>query len=388
VDLSEDATGPAWAPLRSPRRRLNALRSLCRLLRVRAVPDHDWSSEFPVANIEWDDVVNVAVELWLAPSLCFAVDRQGTKLPPDVAERLREYFRVNTLRNLRFRQECTEAVEVLNGIGVVPLLLKGGASLVDGSAQALGERFMNDVDIGVPAESIDVTVKALGAIGYRPWESEPGVHPFEVSLVKRGAPGAIDVHIELGVRPIPSLLSMADAWSAGTVVSIGIGGARIMSPTHQVLHNVLHSIVQDMDHLAGTMPLRQLVTLARLEQVHGELVEWAIVQRAMAACGQSSALRDHLWLAHQLVGMPLPAPIGGGVGERFHETRAMANFSFVRAAHLQRRVLLGLERRRLDDFYGHGNRPLKLMAARVRHATHIVRRDGFRLVREVAGHSR
>jgi hypothetical protein len=379
--VSDYATEPTWAPLRSPHRRIRALHSLCRLLRVQRDPPLTGPCAVGASESDWGDVVAVAVELWLAPSMWCATQRFTGDIAPGIVESLHEYYRVNTLRNLRFQREGVAAVHALNAIGVVPLLLKGGVNLTNGSTQLIGERYMNDLDLAVSTERLDASVEALGEMGYRPWESEPGVHPFEVTLIKPGAPGAIDVHRELGVPPIPSLLLMADAWSAGTGVLFGTAEVRILSPTHQVLYNILHSVVQDMDHLAGAMPLRQLLTLAQLVQLHGDAVDWDAINRTMDAERLSSALRDHLWLAHRLVGMPLPAPRSGGIGERLHEFRATANFGFLGAAHFQRRVLLGFERRRMDTLYGLGNGPLALTKARCRHATHLVRRDRVGVLR-------
>jgi hypothetical protein len=366
---------------------MKALGVLCRYLREPIDPPSEGATVFATSDVVWGDVVRVAVELWLAPTLWCALDRASVELPHDSAEHLREYYRINTLRNLRFRRQCVEVVDALNGVGVVPLLLKGGVNLANGSTQPVGERFMHDIDIAIPAESGDRSLEALDDLGYTTWEPEPGTHPFEVTLLKRGAPGALDVHLELGVQPIPSMLPMSEVWLEGSDVAIGGAVARVLSPTHQVLHNIVHSLVQDMDHLSGAMPLRQIVTLAHLARTHGRSIDWAAISRTMDAHGFSSTYRDHLWLAHQLVGLSLPEQGPGGVRERFHVRRSIANFGFIRSAHLQRRILLGFESRRMVALYGPLDHPLGLTKVRCRHATRIVRRDGLKLVREVVDHT-
>jgi hypothetical protein len=47
------------------------------------------------------------------------------ELPVDVAEQLHQYQLLNTVRNIRLRRSLTEAVQVLNQAGIVPMLFKG-----------------------------------------------------------------------------------------------------------------------------------------------------------------------------------------------------------------------------------------------------------------------
>ena len=80
------------------------------------------------------------------------MERSGQTVPPGPTARLQDNYRGNTIRNLRLRRELTEAVRALNRADIVPLLFKGSRELVDGTHDRLGERWMVDLDLAVPAD--------------------------------------------------------------------------------------------------------------------------------------------------------------------------------------------------------------------------------------------
>jgi hypothetical protein len=371
---SPSAVAPApWSPLRSPRRRVQALLALGDALapsqRRRVRPD-------------WADVTSVAVELWLAPSLWCAVAQEAGGIPAAPAELLHEHYRVNTLRNLRFRREYRDVVGALNGAGIVPLVLKGGASLMEATVRPVGERYMNDLDLAVPPEAVTDAVAALRPVGYLPLAAEGFLHPQEVTLVKRQAPGPVDLHVEIGVPPIPSILPLADAWAGSVELPTDGLQARALGPTDRVLHNILHASVQDLDHAVAGLPFRQLVTLTRLAGDLGPAVDWAAIRDLMTTHGLGPVLRDHLWLAHDLAGLELPAGTPRTTGARVHEARVVAGFGLGWPAHLQRNLRWAFEPAYLAERYGGTDRPLGLLRARLRHAVNLVRNQGLTAARE------
>jgi hypothetical protein len=333
--------------------------------------------------ISWSEVVALASELLVTPSLwCAVAQLDDDTLRAPVAEELRDHYRSNTVRNLRLRHQLTGAVQALNAAGIVPLLFKGALVLVDGKPGGLGERFMADLDVVVPADGISGAVDALRPIGFRPVSGKPFQFPHEVPLVHSGV--WIELHVELGSRPISAVLPAAEVWAESTewIFAQGRARARAPSATHQVLHNVLHSAVQDLEHAVAGLPLRQLLTLGRLVGVHGSSVDWRAVSRRMQAHGLTNELRDHLWLAHRLTGMPLPGGSYGTIGARSHEARVLASFGLGWPPELQRNLRFAFRREYLDTLYSHGNRPSRLALARARHAVRVLRQDGRGALRE------
>lgn len=364
--MSASEAADRWA--RSPRRRLRALRDLRGALEGRR-------------DVDWDGVLTLAGELRIAPALWAELRADADRLPDHTREQLRHEHSINTARNLRFRHGLRRVVEALNGAGVTPLLFKGGLALVDGTVAELGDRWMIDLDLAVPAEQLSSAAGALERLGYERHPAKPFLHPHETPFFRRRTSGPLELHTDLGSPPVSAVLPIREAWAAGVELTIGSGRARGLCPQHQVLHNVLHSAVQDLEHAVGGLPLRQLMVLSALVRVHGARLDWAAMQRRMADHGLDRQLRDHLWLAHRFCAMPLPER-RWGPRPRVHEARVLAGFALGWPADLQRNLHHAFGRAYLDALYGHGDRPLLLAAARIRHAVAVLRRDGGQALAE------
>lgn len=326
-----------------------------------------------------------ANELLVMPAVCRVVRDQHLRTPPAVAEHVRYWHRGNTMRNVRLRHDLIAAVRALNDAGLVPLLFKGSLQLVDGTLEPVGDRFMRDLDLLVPADGLELASVALEGIGYS-LKPALGSLPHELVLERPDAPGDIELHVELGDEPIPKVLPAEEAWAESVSLELGVGRdsrparARGLVPTHQVLHYILHSTLQDRCHALGDLPLRQLLTLSALARAHGTAVDWPVVHARMEHHGLVDELRSHVWLARRYAGLPLP-PGDWGRRSWLHEMRVLVNFALVWPANVQRNLAYAFGREYLDSLYIHGDRPLPLAWARARHAARVVRREGWGAVR-------
>jgi hypothetical protein len=360
------------------RTRVATLLSLCRALRGRealAVPG--------ARRPGWEEIVALALDLDVAPSLWLALQASGQTIPASPAERLQDNYRGNTVRNLRLRRDLAEAVQALNRVEIIPMLLKGALELVDGTWERPGERWMVDLDLAVPRGRIAPAFRALEGLGYRAADVKDYLHPHETPLVRGRSAGPIEVHVELGTDRLASVLPAAEAWSHGYELTFDGARARALAPTAQVLHNILHAAVQDRSHAVGGLPLKQLVTLTALARVHGSDVDWDAIRRRMESQGLGRALRAHLWLASRLTGMPIPAAVPCGVRERLHELRVLVGFGLPWLTETQRNVRFVLGPEYLHSLYPPG-RGQSLVVTRMRHIAHVVRRDRLGIVRRAA----
>ena len=366
-----------------PRRRLAALRVLSGALKgERSMPSVPSGAGLRASDGAWRDTLELARELSLGPALWGAIHDVRDDIPRDVAEELHRSHLLNAVRNARLRSALIEAVQALNDAGVVPMLFKGALALVDGTHGAMGGRWMVDLDVLVATNDMPVARRTLERLGYVAEPGRPFLHPHELPFVRERSSAVIELHNELGSEPIPSILPARAAWAASVGVAVGDGQARAPAPTHQVLHNVLHAAVQDLNHSVGGLPLRQLIALERLVRRHGDAIDWTSIRERMEDHGLGRAQRDHLWLAHRYAGMMLPEE-RRGLGSRIHEARVVANFALVWPADVQRNLRFAFGRAYLDSLYGHRDRRLRLLAARVRHGASILRRDGRRVLDDV-----
>jgi hypothetical protein len=324
---------------------------------------------------DWSELVAIAEELVLTPALWPALRKLDVEPPKAELELLQQRHLWNAARNIRFRHGLTEAVGALNQVGVVPLLLKGGVSLVDGTVEDVGCRWMADLDLAVPVETLPETMEALAGVGFEAARPDPFGPPHELLVVRKGCPGPIELHTEIGVEALQAVLPTNQVWAASSELSFASVDARVPSPTHQVLHCILHSALVDLNHSVAGLPLRQLMTLTQLVQAHGSSASWAEIDTTAQAHGLTAAVRAHVWLAHRLCGLALPAGYRGGLRERLHEARVLANFGLGWPAELQRNLHFAFGRDYLDSLYSHGGRPLRLAVARARHTRHLLHRD-------------
>ena len=363
----------------SARRRTGALLLVCRALGSDAWSRTPLARALCPAEPSWDAALALAADTHVATALSGAIDRRRLRVPPGIAEELRRHQLLNTVRNVRFRECLSEAVLALNAAGIEPLLFKGALELAASAASVLSDRWMDDLDLLVQPEQMAAAGQALQTIGYGPEPGRAFMHPHELPYTRHGAPGPIELHSALGSRPLAFVLPAAEAWEASSELGVGSGRGRALTPTHRVLHNVLHSTVQDLNHAVGGLPLRQLVILSRLASDYEDALDWPWIHSRMQEHGLSRQLRDHLWLTHRLAGMALPAvprPRGRVIGREIHEARVLANFALGWPADAHRNLRFAFGRAYLDSLYGHGNRPLPLAAARARHAMNVARRDG------------
>lgn len=358
--------------------RVATLLSLCRSLRGDAGPHGRRSVVGPA-------VVRLAIELGVAPALWCAVKCSGQEISPAEAKRLHELYRDNSLRNLRLRSEVIAAVRALNRARIGPLLIKGALELVEGSWERLGERWIGDIDLAVPAAELAGALDALDGIGYRRADAKPFLHPHEVPLVRDRSVAPIEVHGEIGTSRLAPVLPAAEAWSRSVALSFDGAQARGLSPTDQVLHCILHSAVQDRSHAVGEIPLGKLLILSRLVRAHGAAIDWIRIRDRMAAHGLSRELTAHLWLAQDLVGMPSPDGANAATSAaRLHELRALISFGLPQLIELQRNVRFVFGPEYLRWLYSYGERPWSLGMARARHIYGVVRRDRFAVMRQAA----
>lgn len=133
----------------------NAFRYLCWCL-SRALVSSRACTDLPAGQSEWEGLLHLSGEHLVVPQLRWALREQGlwAALPAEVADYLDAVYTLNLERNCGCEEQLRELVTRLNGIGVVPVLLKGAAALIDGLYPTAGERMMSDLDVLVPANRL------------------------------------------------------------------------------------------------------------------------------------------------------------------------------------------------------------------------------------------
>jgi hypothetical protein len=265
----------------------------------------------PPAGCDWMAVFEAANQSLVTPALAGTLRHR--EIAPDAAQYLAFILERNTRRNERLRAQIAEAAQALNGAGVVPVLLKGGAWLLTVASDATGERIIMDIDVMVADDDMPRALAALAGIGYVV-ESRPSdlSHHFQAELRRPSDIAMIDLHRR---PPGPALFNDPSILAEHCErVRCGSGEVLVPSPTLQALHLIAHDQFQDGDFWLGRFDLRHLVDLATLAR-SPQGIDFDLLSSLMPGRLARHALATQLVSLHRLLGTAVPAPhLRGRVG--------------------------------------------------------------------------
>ena len=244
-------------------------------------------------------------------------------MPPETAQSSQYTAppRIRDCERFHYEDQLAHLIQVLNNIGVRPVLLKGAAALVSGLYPTPGERMTGDIDILIPASRLPGVFKHLCAAGYQQLEAEEelpkagayGLHDHHYPpIYSLDWPAPVELHLHPVHLPVARLLGGEEAVRDATPLNWRGGDCLIPSPTHFVMHNVIHAFVVDMRD-RGVLSLRQLFEFVHASRTYDERIDWAAIQQRFDSLGYGSALRGYAVLANAYLGFQVPPelPIGG-----------------------------------------------------------------------------
>ena len=335
------------------------------------------------AGAAWPDLVALANSDLLAPTLWSRLRAKGLEgsLPDAAAAYLRRSHSVNLVRNDRIRAQLIEAVRAMNGRGVEPVILKGAVDLFVSRYDDPGARILRDVDMFIPREAIPEARAGLLDAGYRELPRESG--KFVTYFVEFSRAGAIVPYdVQWFISGQRDLLGPDEAWRES--ILRGEDGVRVrtLSADHQIVHNLLHSELQDRGADLGFVWLRQLLDLAALVRQLGAAVDWPEVQARFASAGVGGIVAKRLYLAHRLLGLPMPDGIEPALASILHHRRALAQLRWpwvTSSLRLWATMTSPIDPRLLDLVYGGEDAREARGFRRVRHVVRLFHRYGARL---------
>ena len=135
----------------------------------------------------------------------------GDALPPDLGAYFETMRAGNGEQNACFLEELAEITEALNALGFEPCLLKGAAMLVSDLYPDMSWRFMNDIDLLLPAEQVKPAWNRLRALGYQVYEGviDGKEHHHEKALWHPEKLAYVELHHQVA-RPRYSRILPAD----------------------------------------------------------------------------------------------------------------------------------------------------------------------------------
>lgn len=326
----------------------------------------------------WPQLIAFASRELLAPALWVALCDQGLQGDPPAAsaDYLRRAHAVNAVRNTRIACELEGIIRTLNAVDIEPVLLKGAVDLVAPRYPDPAARILRDLDLLVPRAQCPRALAALAVAGYH--EKSDWLETYFHELARPRAMAPIDLQWYVGgQRDV-----LAPEQACGGAVTMAQGGLRfrVLSPAHQVVHNVLHSELQDRGSKSRFVWLRQLLDLATICRHHEQQLDWGQVRHRFARIGIEEVLIARLHMAQQLLGLAMPAGIDPTPAARAHLRRALARLRgphTMRARGLWATIGSQFDPRLLDVIYHSGNSRLRLGRARIRHGLRLAGHHGL-----------
>lgn len=300
---------------------------LCRCLAPNTLcPTAALQDSLDAPNFAWEPMLALAHRHLVAGSWYAALQRRGLleRVPVEMAEHLAALHTLSIERNQLLRRELVRAACAFNTLGVEPLLLKGGLALLPGQSPEITARLLGDLDLLIPADRIADCRNALRAFGYYATHEEDryASHHHAPPLFHPDHGAKFELHRAVLGRSLAAALPAEEVWRDSQRIGIEKAIMRTPSLTHRVLHNLLHTLLQDRRAELGTLELRQVLDLVQFRASDDDKIDWPLIQARFAVLGQGAALGAYLRMIHNLFDQPPPD------GMRFSKATAWLEWKF------------------------------------------------------------
>lgn len=272
-------------------------------------------------RIDWEAITVYANRANLAPALRHGLSEKGlfNLAPENLRDYLNEMYGFNAERNKAIFQHLQNLVRILNHAGITPLPLKGGAALATDLYPDPAIRFMMDLDILVPDNLYNRTVSVLKYAGYEVPELILQADPHRgqncdsmkhyLPLVRSDAVAHVEVHRKVFHDAEERILPTEEIWKYSrsfTDKKTKEFSIVLMSPTHQILHCIIHSEMSHGNHRMQQLDLRQMLHFSYLCWRYRDEIEWDLLATYLNNDSMSSALKDYLYTAQRLFFIDTP----------------------------------------------------------------------------------
>jgi hypothetical protein len=267
----------------------------------------------------WSKLVERALAHHVAPLLFRRANTSNllATAPAEIAEFLNVTDRLNGARNAALLEQTVEFAEALDRIGILPIVLKGGAFLFDEPLADENAVMLSDLDLLVQADQVEQAVGGAISLGYTVSSAVPGGHSVVLCHPERVA--SIDLHHDLG--PQRHVLAAEEAMRRAE--KAGAFSVRRLSPTDRAIHNIYHAQIQNRNYRLAILSLHQLCNFGLLVGRYGSEIDWDIVSRRFDRCGYKSHFHAYLYSAERLLGIKTSARFSFARKERMHFKRIM-----------------------------------------------------------------
>ena len=257
---------------------------------------------------DWPQVLQMARRHKLLPLLMELAPSLGERVPPAIRDQLREAGYAHAVRAARLVRELLHVERLLRRQGLPVLAFKGPtlACLAFGDA---ARRQFDDLDLLVAPADLARARDAMLSAGYRPYPA-PGTggsasrtHPGHgCSFVSEDGSYWIELDSGVGAEHFSFAIDQDELWAAAQTVPIEGAPILTLSTENALLLLCAHGAKHAWSRLSWVADVAGLM--------HGRPgIRWPELMARADRHGGRRMLRLGVWLAHELLGVPLPDPI-------------------------------------------------------------------------------
>jgi hypothetical protein len=292
---------------------------------IRAHPDPGELRRLSGLCSDWGGLIESASKQRVAPLVFWALNRAcPDAVPPEALAALRDRFRQNIKRNLRFAKELLRLLDLFGLAGIQAIPFKGPA-LAWSLYETPGLRFLSDLDLLVPQRDIKRALDLLTSNGYRRTDPDIGLRFFSDSgeaLLRRTNES---LEVDLHWRVAPAHFNPLDAAEIRTRLTfIDVAGRQMPAfcPEDLLAYLCLNGAKNEWNSLAWLCDLARLIDVCRLD--------WDAILARAARQRMSFIVSLGLCLAQDVLGSNLPPEVSSSIHA---DARTVALAAAIRARH-------------------------------------------------------
>ncbi len=258
--------------------------------------------------LDWLRALYIAEKELAATALWRSLERSGmsTRMPTEIAERMRRNAMVTDFRMMRLGQRLRDTLRTLEERGIPVMLLKGAAlgALLDPTFR---ERPMVDLDLLVHSEDAARAREAIIAAGW-PQSEDPTVHELLENhhhLPPFIDPVIPDLRLELHLALLPAdnafRLDGRELWSEARSAPAPFASALVPSPEHLLFHTCTHFAWAHTMRFGAWRSLRLANAL-----ITSGMLDWERFVALAVRAGGASSCHWTLRLGRRLAGIEVP----------------------------------------------------------------------------------
>lgn len=218
---------------------------------------------FKSGTVNWNLFVQTASNQLVLQSIYPKLSKHNLLeyLPPDLADYLQTIHFLNTERNAKILEQAKEINTSLNQQGIHPIYLKGVGNLLDGLYPDPGERIIQDIDLLVGEDEFDKSVHIMLEKGYAPHkqsENPPVLSSKHYPrLFKKNLVASLEIH-KSPVKKRFTRYFHQDLVIQQKTKSLLYPDLFVMSNQHKLIHNFMHSQIDNLEYLNPVIFMRSL----------------------------------------------------------------------------------------------------------------------------------